>query len=255
MKVTIAVATHTLYRFPQDKLYLPVQAGAAINPKLPYTGDNTGENISHRNKNYCELTVLYWAWKNLDADYIGMCHYRRYFTAKKYGEKWGRILTGAEIEEILKTSKVILPTKRNYFIETNYTQYIHAHHEQDLVVTRAIIEEKYPEYLLAYDRCMAQTYGHHFNLFVMEKHLLDHYCEWLFDILFELERRLDISGYDEYNRRVFGFVSERLMDCWLETNHIRYTELPIVHLEGQHWIKKGANFLIRKFTNKKANPL
>ena len=51
----------------------------------------------------------------------------------------------------------------------------------------------------------------------------------------------------DYDKRVFGFVAERLLDVWLETNHIQYLELPVLHLESQHWLKKGTAFLKRKF--------
>ena len=84
-------------------------------------------------------------------------------------------------------------------------------------------------------------------MFIMRHDLLDRYCSWLFDILFELKARLDISGYSDYDKRVFGFVAERLLDVWLETNHIQYLELPVLHLESQHWLKKGTAFLKRKF--------
>ena len=190
---------------PVDPLYLPVQAGRALHAPLPYTGDDTGENISGKNKNYCELTCLYWAWRNLDAK------------------------------------------KRNYYIETGYSQYAHAHHEEDLTATRAILSERCPDYVEAFDRTLARTKGHRFNMFIMRHDLLDRYCRWLFDILFELEVRLDISGYSDYDKRVFGFVAERLLDVWLETNHIQYLELPVLHLESQHWLKKGTAFLKRKF--------
>ena len=140
-----------------------------------------------------------------------------------------------------------MPCKRNYFIETNYSQYIHAHHEQDLTETRKIIAEKYPQYLAAYDCRMEKTTGHRFNMFIMRRDLLNEYCGWLFDILFELERRLDISEYDPYDQRVFGFVAERLLDSWLDTNGYIYTECPVVNMEPQHWAKKVYLFLQRKF--------
>ena len=219
MQTTIIIATHTPYWIPEDPMYLPVQMGHAIHPGIGYIGDDTGENISERNGNFCELTGLYWAAKNLDSDYIGIVHYRN----------------------------VVLPKERHYFIETNYTQYIHAHHEQDLRVTRAIIERKCPEYLPAYDTYMSKTHGHHFNMFVMKKELLQHYCTWLFDILFELEKELDISSYSTNDKRVFGFVSERLLDAWLITNNIAYEELDVVYMESQHWLRKGMAFLNRKF--------
>lgn len=142
---------------------------------------------------------------------------------------------------------MILPKERHYFIETNYSQYIHAHHKQDLTVTRSIIARKCPEYLPAYDLYMSKTHGHHFNMFVMKRELLRHYCTWLFDILFELERELDMTGYSENDRRVFGFVSERLLDAWLSTNNISYEELDLVYMEHQNWLHKGCAFLKRKF--------
>lgn len=255
MSVKILVAIHneksSIDRI-QDNLYIPIQVGKVSGPvfKVKCQGDDTGENISSKNKNYCELTGLYWGWKNLSYDYLGICHYRRFFSTKFFGNKWDRILTEKQAEKILENTNVILPAKRNYIIETNYTQYIHAHHKADLDTTRQILSEKYPEYIAAFDNYMSKTEGHHFNMFVMRKDILDGYCTWLFDVLFELEKRLDISTYDDYNKRVFGFVSERLIDTWLDTNKISYAEVPTLFMEKQDWIKKGYNFLARKFRAK-----
>ena len=81
--IKIIVATHKSFEMPQNKeLYLPVHVGCQGKDDLGYQGDNTGENISQLNPYYCELTGLYWAWKNLDCDYLGLVHYRRYFTKK-----------------------------------------------------------------------------------------------------------------------------------------------------------------------------
>lgn len=251
MNIKILVATHKTYAMPDDTAYLPVQAGAALNPPLNYTGDNTGDNISAKNKNFCELTVLYWAWKNLKADYIGLVHYRRHFAGKRNGNKQDRIITSAQVEKILSEVPLIMPQKRNYYIESNYSQYIHAHHAEDLSVTRNILKEKYPDYLTAYDTIMKRTSGYRFNMCIMRKDLLDAYCTWLFDILFEIERRLDISEYSAYDARVFGFISERLLDVWVERNQPPMKILPIVNLESQHWGKKIYNFLLRKLTRGK----
>ena len=260
MKIQILVATHKEYRMPSDPLYLPVQAGAALRPALPYVGDSSGENISDRNPNFCELTCLYWGWKNLDADVLGLCHYRRYFAGHKNWkavlhtgrpDPWACILTLSEAEELLKTVPVLLPKKRNYYIETGYSQYAHAHHEEDLIVTRTILAERFPDYVEAFDRTLARPAGHRFNMFVMRRDLLDRYCSWLFEVLFELEKRLDFSDYSDYDKRVFGFVSERLLDVWIETNEIQYRELPVLHMESQHWLKKGTAFLRRKFLHTK----
>ncbi|WP_044973687.1 DUF4422 domain-containing protein [Ruminococcus sp. HUN007] len=245
--IALIVATHKNYWMPKDEMYVPLHVGREGKNDLGYIGDNTGDNISTKNANYCELTGLYWAWKNLDADYLGLVHYRRHFTAKgAKGTKEERVITKAQLSEILKKTDVILPTPRNYYIETNYSQYVHAHHAEDLDTTRAIIKEKYPEYLAAYDASMEKTYGHRFNMFIMKRDKFDAYCEWMFDILFELEKRLDISNYNKNDSRVFGFVSERLLDVWINTNKIKYVDQPYIFMEKQNWFVKGANFIKRK---------
>jgi hypothetical protein len=98
MEIRIIVAAHKPYPMPEEQLYLPVQAGAGCHARLAFTGDDSGDNISARNGLYCELTALYWAWKNLHADAIGLCHYRRYF--QEPGKK--RILTENTLAGLLE---------------------------------------------------------------------------------------------------------------------------------------------------------
>jgi len=250
MRTQIVVAVHKPYPMPQDPLYLPVQAGRALHTSLGFTGDDSGENISSKNPHYCELTCLYWAWKNLDADAIGLCHYRRYFADRPFDRKWDRILSGAQAEKLLSNVPVVLPKKRNYYIETGWSQYAHAHHEEDLLTVQAILEAKWPTYIPAFDRTLKRTSGHRFNMFIMKRETLDAYCTWLFAVLAELEENLDISEYSSNDQRVFGFVAERLLDVWIETEQIPYCECPVIHMESQHWLKKGSAFLRRKFSPK-----
>lgn len=248
-KIVIIVATHKRYQMPDSPMYLPVHVGAEGKADLGYVKDNTGDNISAKNPNYCELTGLYWMWKNVQADYVGLAHYRRHFAGKRNKDKWKRIANEADVKSILASTDVILPHKRNYYIETTYNQYAHAHHAIDLDTTRTILEEKYPDYTQTFDKCMQRTDGHKFNMFIMKKEIADAYCTWLFGVLFELEKRLDITEYSTNDARVFGFVAERLMDVWIETNHIAYKEMPVVFMEEQNWLVKGGNFLKRKFAN------
>lgn len=250
MKIQIIVATHKTYKMPTDPMYVPLQVGSEGKSSLGYLKDNVGDNISAKNANYCELTGLYWAWKHMDADYLGLVHYRRYFSKGRWKK---RILQQTDVEKLLQQADVILPKKRNYFIETTYNQYIHAHHEQDLVKTREILVEQYPAYVTKYDEIMQRTSGHRFNMLLMKWDKLDAYCTWLFAILGELEKRLDISSYSAYDARVFGFVAERVLDVWIETNNIQYVEAPFWYIEKQNWLKKGGAFLKRKFTGKSKN--
>lgn len=248
--IKVIVATHKPYWMPSDELYVPVRVGAEGKEDLGFTPDNTGDNISFKNANYCELTGLYWAWKNLDCEYLGLAHYRRHFTVLRGTSDRRDILTLEQARGLFQNVDALLPKKRNYWIESNYSQYAHAHHAIDLDETRRIIEEKYPDYLEIYDSSMKKTTGHRFNMFIMKKELADAYCAWLFDILFELEKRLDISDYSANDKRVFGFVSERLLDVWLEQNHIKCKDIPYIFLEKENWITKGVNFILRKMNKK-----
>ena len=240
---------------PETDLYVPLHMGREGKADLGYAGDNTGENISLKNPNYCELTGLYWAWKNVFADFIGLVHYRRYFTRRTSWTVEARkeqILTRQEWEDKLARCPVIVPNKRRYWIETNRSHYNHAHPREGLDRTERIVQERYPEYLPFFTRVMNRTWAHMFNMFVMRRDLYAGYCEWLFGILFELEKQLDISRYDAFQARVFGFISELLLDVWLEKNSVEYKEQNVSFMEKQNWLVKGGAFLARKFSpNKK----
>lgn len=253
MNIKILVATHKKYWMPEDEVYLPIHVGKEGKQDLGYIGDNTGNNISIKNSNYCELTAIYWAWKNLEADYIGLVHYRRYFTKHNFRnceKKKQDILLKSDFENILKDADIIVPDKRKYYIETIRSHYNHSYYEKDLNETENIIKEIYPKYSVAFNKVMNRTWAHMFNMFVMRKDYFDEYCEWLFNILFELEKRIDISNYTTMEARVFGFISELLLDVWLETKQIEYKEINVSFMEKQNWLKKGGLFLKRKFINK-----
>lgn len=253
MNIKVIIATHKEYKMPDDtKMYVPLQVGSKEKINLGYEKDDTGDNISLKNPYYCELTGLYWAWKNLDADYIGLNHYRRYFSLhKKNKDNFKNILTLKEASELLKITDVILPKKRKYYIENLYSHYKHTLYIEPLDETRKIIEEKYPEYITYFDELHKRTSAHMFNMFIMKKNILDNYCKWLFDILFELEKRIDITKYDDFHSRFFGRISELLLDIWIEKNNIKYREVKVINMEKINWIKKGTSFLKAKFFERK----
>ena len=245
MKTIIISASHTAEPVPSGTGCLPVMAGSAVFSGVIPAGrvrDDSGDNISAKNGGYCELTALYWAWKNLDADIIGLCHYRRYFASPRSKKDY---LLPDEAEHLLKYFDVLLPSERNYVFETNYTQYCNSHHAADLDLAREIIADRHPEFLKAFDRRMAMTKGHRFNMFVMKRSDADNYCEWLFDILFELEKRLDISSYTDRDRRVFGFVAERLMDVWIDASGLFSTDLNYIFIGREHLAAKGFAMTVR----------
>lgn len=251
MDIRILVAAHKPYWMPDDDVYLPIQVGAAGKESLGWQRDDEGDNISEKNPNYCELTALYWAWKNLDADYIGLCHYRRYFSRRSHTgnteKKKSSILHRADYETLLKKFDIILPQKRNYYIETVRSQYEHAHHKDDLVQTEKLIQEMYPEYKQAFECIMARRRLYIANMFVMKKKDLHAYCSWLFPLLETLEGRISLKRRNVYEARAFGFLAERLFNVWLETQMLNVYESNVVFLEHINWIKKGMQFLERKF--------
>ena len=254
--IKVIVATHKKYQMPTDDLYFPVHVGAEEKEDLGYIKDNEGDNISTKNPSFCELTGLYWAWKNLKADYIGLVHYRRHFFLKKKHyktekEKFENVLTLNEADKLLDEADIILPKKRKYYIENLYSHYKHTMYVEPLDETRKIIEEKYPEYLGEFDKLHNRTSAHMFNMFIMKKEILNDYCAWLFDILFGLERKIDSSKYDAFHARFYGRISELLLDVWINKNELKYKEIPIMDMQNINWWNKGRSFLKAKFFGKK----
>lgn len=249
MKIKVMVAAHKEFPMPENKdLYMPVLVGATKNYKegINYQRDDEGKNISLKNPNFNELTAVYWAWKNLDADAIGLVHYRRLFS-KGGKRELDNILNKEQIEQLLEEAPIVLPKKRKYYIESNYSHYVHAHPEEPLDVTRDVIAENYPRYLNAFDQVMHKTSAHMFNMFIMKKKEFNQYSEWLFDVLFKVEDRIDISGYSVQDARVFGFLSERLMDVWIEANNKKYVEEKWIQLGERKIMLKALNLIKRKF--------
>lgn len=252
MNIKVIVAAHKAYRMPEDSMYIPVHVGKeGKDLELGFQGDNTGDNISGKNSTFCELTGIYWAWKNLDADYVGLAHYRRHFRGKKCSDKWEGVLTASEAEQLLQKADVLIPKRRNYYIETVYNQYVHAHPAEPLDRMLELAKASGEKYAAVADRMKSRSWTHLYNMFIMKRDVFDGYCSWMFPILFEIERTVDISGYSQYDRRVFGFLAERMLDIYLEANEIACREVPVMFMENQNWLKKGSAFLKRKFFPKK----
>ena len=255
--IKILVATHKKYKMPSDtNMYLPIHVGCEGKKNLGFQGDNSGENISDLNPYYCELTGLFWAWKNLDCDYLGLVHYRRYFTkmTKRYNESINIddvILNRFEVEKLLENSEVIVPKRRKYYIETLYSHYDHTFDGTHLDLARKMIEMKNPEYLSSFDKVMKQRSGYMFNMFIMKKELADDYFSWLFPILDSMYESMDLSGLTDFEARLFGRVSELLFNVWLDKNNLKIKEVPFMYMEKVDLFKKGMSFLMAKFFGKK----
>ena len=219
--ITILVACHKLDpAIRQNATYMPIQVGKELHPELDlgFQKDNTGDNISSKNDSYCELTALYWAWKNLkDIDYIGLCHYRRYFDISKLN---------CSIQELLHSYDfIILKRKRLY---TNIiTEMSSLTSWEDAYIFIDILLKTFPNnHNLIYDYFYCSNKFTICNMFITSKHRFDEYCSFIFEVLHLFELSLRPSGYTRM-KRVIGYFSEPLLGFWLLLNKCSYKELPM----------------------------
>lgn len=221
MSIRIYTITHVPFTPPNDPVYVPLQVGRALHDDYGYLGDDTGDNISEKNPYYSELTGLYWIWKNgAPADYIGLCHYRRFFL-----NEFGNLMSESDYISILSKYDVIIakPQTAPYNYRTIYER---AHDPRNLAQTGSVIHELYPKYDADFQAVMNEYVCYIGNLFVAPASLFHAYCEWLFSIFSVLETRIDCTGYDDYHKRVFGFLSEQLLFVWIRHNQLSYYEAP-----------------------------
>lgn len=255
--VKIIVATHKEAEVPQDStLYLPIHVGREGKKDIGFIGDNTGDNISSLNPYYCELTGLYWAWKNLDCDYLGLVHYRRYFTkrSQRYSDYTSMdevVLSRGDLDNLLSQNDVLVPKKRRYYIETLYSHYAHTLDGSHLDVARDVIKQLSPEYLTPFNKVMKQRSGYMFNMFIMKKDLANQYFSWLFPILDKMYEQIDVSQLTPFEARLFGRVSELLFNVWLKHKDIKPKEIPFMYMEKVDLFEKVKSFLMAKFFGKK----
>lgn len=224
MDLKIFICTHKEFIFSKEKCFIPLLCGANFNKDINEKKDNIGDNISSKNKNYSELTGLYWIWKNISNKYVGLCHYRRYFS---FGNKRCRNIKKIKyeenkIKEILKIYDIILPSREvmGLTIEQEYKK---DHIEQDWEKLKEVIKDIAPEYYKTALKVFNEHEFYPLNMFISKKEIIDKYCEWLFKILFELEKRIKISE-DPYQARVFGFISERLIKVYVDKNNLKVKE-------------------------------
>ena len=232
----VYIITHKQFqKYTDDISYKNVQVGAYRGHlRGEYFYDDEGDNISLKNANYCELTGLYWIWKNKlledrkSREYIGLVHYRRYFSDSFFGKK---ALSHEQINKYLEKGDIILPFNN---VDSRTAEALYCDHsgfKSDLVKIRQIIEEKYPDYVSDYDSFFRGHDNYFFNMFITMPNLLDQYCKWLFDILFSLEKETDLTGYNAYQKRIYGFLGERLLNVWVRHNHLKVVEVSVVNTE------------------------
>lgn len=246
MAVKIFTMTHKRFAVPDDPMYIPLHVGhKAAKEDFGYMGDDTGDNISDLNCYYAELSGVYWVWKNChDAEYVGICHYRRFLMSEE-----GYVFSETEYEALLREYDII--TTKQLELPGSYRNGFGAHHNVDtLDETGQIIREMYPSYYDTFVSLVNQNKTYFGNIMVAGKRLYDAYCEWLFSIFFELQKRIDLTFADDYHKRVFGFISEFLLYVWVKVNRLNAYECRVAVIgekkETKEVIQKMASFFAAK---------
>lgn len=259
--IKLFVCCHQPAPVPEHPLLVPIQVGAALaDTHFPgFFHDDTGHHISQKNRSYCELTAQYWAWKQVQADYYGFFHYRRYLYPDVHARRPYRIegepslslldeLGYHQLPQLIQGYDVIVPMGENMYIPVR-EHYANApfHHEKDLALTQQIVRELYPEMAAGLEGYLSGTICYFGNIYVMRGPLFFHYCAWLFSILEEFDRRAEVAHYGPQESRVNGYLAERLLGVYL--THMRLAgntsilELPRVHFISEAGTRQKQKFL------------
>lgn len=254
----ILIVTHKDKVYFDNTIFRPIQVNSSLNKFIideNYYSDNLGDSISEKNSNYCELTALYWMWKHLNNEKVlGLNHYRRYFNflnnpifkphrivniksndliIKKHNFESDKIKN--RVNKWLASYDILLPYKRQIKIHKKYMsiseEYCINHIKSDWDCMISIIIDKFPSYSASIDKYLNNNNEIYLmNIFVAKTDWLNKYCEWLFSILFELENRM-IPSEDPYQKRVYGFMAERLLTLYVRHNNFKVKELQILYVE------------------------
>lgn len=268
-RINILIACHKESELPKSEVFLPVQVGSAIAAKdLGIQRDDDGDNISDKNGGYCELTAIYWAWKNLDSDYYGLFHYRRFysFSDKRFNvsddghmmvraqalssevfDKYGLNDTD-KIKEIIGDNDIIvhesrpvseIPTPMGISGATVLEHYLYHDgtiiNTSDLELIRNIIRDKYPEVFPYYEKYLNGSKFLGYNMFVMRREYFDSMCDFLFGVLFESEKTISgqLADRSLNSNRIYGYLAEILTSAYIyylrSTRNLRVRELQMIY--------------------------
>ncbi len=239
MKNALFLCCHNSYSIIPP-LFNPIQCGAALNPCIAgVIHDNDGENISIKNREYCELTAHYYAWKNISADYYGFCHYRRLFCIddsikRPYlvfsqltderllgtGEQWEKLISGYEI--IAPRSENMGLTVREHYCGSQY------HYADDLNLFIKILKKQSPHLSETVEKYLSQQRQYFCNMFIMDKAHFYEYCDILFNALNEFDLLKKPHG-DFQSDRADGYLGEIFTGIYISycyENKVLIKELP-----------------------------
>lgn len=232
-KAAIYTVAHKEFRQPEERLFVPVFVGNNYRGGENILKDSTGDHISELNPKINELTALYWIWKNLHTDIAGLCHYRRYFAKSADASDMDFDLVDQDrVEEDLGQYDMIVSNAVCSYPFSLREQLRKTVSEESFYMgmglVRTRIGEIYPEYLKDFDECFQGFVMYPCNMFIAGWNVFSNYCEWLFRIVTDAARKIDVSGFDSYSQRIIGFIAERLLTVWIRHNNIKIKEYPVL---------------------------
>ncbi len=232
----IYICCHKPCMLPREingsNIYQPIQSGRKLNPPFACIGDDTGENISELQPYINELVVLYWIWKNTSHEYVGLCHYRRYFLSRPLNRNDIEIpiLNEEQAKDILKDYDIITRFKyyerqdsiiRNQFFWITGTDIF----KKSEITIRKWLKIRQPDYLPILDYVLGNTGFFTSNMFVTRKKVIDKYCEWLFSFLIDAVRDFDVKNLPNDQVRIFSYWGEIMLTVWLMNQNLKIKQL------------------------------
>lgn len=252
-RTKIFIATHKATEKYGDECYQFIHVGAAMHPEVRIEGavlDNDGtDNLSDKNDIYCELSGLYYIWKNVrDVDITGLVHYRRFFgrNHKIVKRPNSIILTQQEIETILYDNDLIIgiPSPKKYAVGGYFTNPLDI---PEFAIYRNIIpsiRNLYPDYVDDYYHEFLEPKMSFCNMMICKKDLFDQYCEFLFSILFDAEKRWKEMGIGVAPREM-GYISEYILNCWVRhQKQLKICYKPIMLFEDTHKLGFKVHYML-----------
>lgn len=229
----VFVVTHlpALRILPNGYSYIKV---GADNFSCDYA-DNQGVNIAEKNKNFCEMTAMYWIWKNYkchEDDFVGLAHYRRLMARPSYLDFFlKKPLSENIINSELNSVDILLPTEEKFPLGI-YHQYSRVHPLKDLNLCIDMLNSLNPSNQNVESFLITKQSASVYNMLICRKKIFDEYCSWVFPILFSLDSLIDLRGRTPYQKRAIGFLSERLLNIWLWYNpQYLVKHFPILRLD------------------------
>lgn len=219
--------------------YTPIHVGRVVSQykaeMADMIGDDTGENISYKNPSYCEMTAHYWIWKNVkDTEYVGLCHYRRYF---------GIDVTEENINQLMQDVDVIL-VEPSYYVDSVYSYFAKFIGAENMTILSLVMKKHYPDYYETLEKICDGIKFHPFNMLICRKSLFDQYCEWMFSVLEECEKYIKPAPYTNA-KRALAYMAEMLTGVYFIHRQMRIKSVPYYKIDD------GRKILVKRSEEEK----